>query len=262
LRGQDKKRHLLALENAKASIEVTQKDFELINTRLTLLQEALGLKRPIKRIECFDISHSMGDHTIASCVVFSDKGAEKKAYRTFLIKDIVKGDDYAAMAQVLTRRLNSLLEKDEVSLPDVILIDGGKGQLNVAKQVLESLQINEVILLAVSKGPSRKSGDEQLLLAESTVPLTLAINSPARHLIQFVRDESHRFAITAHRRKRGKKMSYSQLREIEGIGEKKQQQLIKRFLSINGIKKASIDEIANLSGFSRTLAIKIKDALV
>ena len=227
----------------------------LMKTRYQALCELMHLPSPIKRMECFDISHTQGIETVASCVVFDANGPCKRDYRHFNISGITPGDDYAAMEQAITRRFKRLLETS--NLPDVLIIDGGKGQITMAQRVFAALQIEGVKLLGIAKGPSRKAGWERLILADESREITLADDSPALHLLQQIRDEAHRFAITTHRKKRHKKSMDSTLESIEGIGAKRRQALLRRFGGIRELAKAPIDEIEKVHGISHDLAIRI-----
>ncbi len=223
-----------------------------VQHRLKLLQERLGLTESIRRIECFDISHTQGEETVASCVVFDEQGINKKAYRRFNITGIQKGDDYAAMHQVLLRRLKRLSADND--LPDVMLIDGGKGQLSEARKVIQELNISGVRLIGVAKGRERKAGTEELWLPERSLPLYLDPHDPAFHLIQQIRDEAHRFAITGHRKRRDQKRSSSHLEEIPGIGAKRRAAILKFFGGWQEVKKASYEELQKVPGVSPKLA--------
>ena len=207
-------------------------------------------------MECFDISHTQGESTVGSCVVFGPEGPINSQYRQFNIKNITKGDDYAAMSQVVRRRYTRLI-KEEAKLPDIILIDGGKGQISVAKKELDELQILHIPILGVAKGTTRKPGLENLILALEKKTVDCDSSSPALHLIQHIRDEAHRFAITAHRQRRKKTRNSSTLEDIEGIGNKRRQSLIKHFGGMQGIAKAGIDDLANVQGINKNLAQKI-----
>lgn len=223
-----------------------------MNQRFEALQAGLGLPEIPQRLECFDISHSSGEATVASCVVFDQNGPLKSDYRRFNIEGITPGDDYAAMAQALTRRYTRL-KKGEGKLPDVLFIDGGKGQLKQAEEMIEELQIEGVILVGVAKGPTRKAGMESLFLSGQP-EIVLAPDNPGLHLIQHIRDESHRFAITAHRQRRGKKRQQSVLEEIEGVGPKRRRALLRHFGGSNRVESASAEDIARVEGISRKLA--------
>lgn len=250
----------LASTNARHALtqHVLQKD--TVATKLEALQAALSLPNPIQRIECFDVSHTQGEATVASCVVFGVEGPLNKDYRRFNIKNVTAGDDYAAMHQALLRHYTRLKES-EGALPDVLIIDGGLGQLKQASQVLEELQVSGVLVLGVAKGPTRKAGLEQLFIAGHADELELEPDDLALHLIQFVRDEAHRFAITAHRKQRAKARVESSLEEIEGVGPKRRQQLLKHFGGWQGLRRASAAEIAKIDGVSDVLAQRIYDAL-
>ncbi len=220
------------------------------------LTEALGMEETIERIECFDISHSNGESTVASCVVFGHEGALKAEYRRFNIKGITGGDDYAAMHQALERRY-SRIQKEDGKMPDLLLIDGGKGQVAQAVEVLDNLQISEITIVGVAKGPSRKAGEETLVLSDGHATMSLAADAPALHLIQQIRDEAHRFAITGHRKQRDKKRRSSPLENIEGVGNKRRQGLIRHFGGIQGVAKAGVDDLVQVPGISKQLAEKI-----
>jgi len=225
-------------------------------TRLAALQLALDLPENAQRIECFDVSHTLGEATVASCVVYDKSAMQKGEYRHYNIAGIEPGDDYGAMREVLTRRYRKIVA-GEGKVPDLVLIDGGKGQLAVASGVFAELGLNDVALVAVAKGPERRPGQEQLIVAGSGEPLALGADHPALHLIQQIRDEAHRFAIQGHRARRGKARSGSKLEKISGIGAKRRQRLLARFGGLRGLLAASIDELAQVEGISRTLAEKI-----
>jgi len=228
--------------------------------RMSALQVALSLESPPLRMECFDISHSAGEATVASCVVFDQNGPLKSDYRRFNIENITPGDDYAAMEQALKRRYTRL-KQGEARMPDILVIDGGLGQLGQAEKVLEALEVNGVLLLGIAKGISRKAGQETLILGGSHKEVALPAESPALHLLQHIRDESHRFAITAHRQRRGKKRTASFLDEIPGIGPAKRRELIRYFGGQQEIRRASLQELQKVSGISRALAEDIYEYL-
>jgi excinuclease ABC subunit C len=228
--------------------------------RMHALQDALGLDNPPLRLECFDISHSSGEATVASCVVFDQNGPLKSDYRRFNIDDITPGDDYAAMEQALKRRYTRL-QKGEARMPDVLVIDGGLGQLGQAEQVLANLKVEGVRLLGIAKGISRRAGQETLILGGSHKEVVLPPESPALHLLQHIRDESHRFAITAHRQRRGKKRTQSFLDEIPGIGPTKRRDLIRYFGGQQEIRRASVQDLQKVQGISKGLARDIYDFL-
>ncbi len=229
-------------------------------SKLEAVQIALHLPNIAGRIECFDVSHTQGEATVASCVVFGTEGAIKQDYRRFNITGVTPGDDYGALRQALSRRYTRLKEGGG-TLPDLLIIDGGIGQLKQAADVLEELQVSGVMLMGVAKGPARKPGQEKIYLWGRKVEIHLPSDSMALHLIQFIRDEAHRFAIVAHRAKRAKRRLESPLESIEGIGPKRRQDLLKYFGGLQELKKASIDEIAKVPGISQKLAEAIHQAL-
>ena len=259
LRGERSRWLQLACTNAEQALSAHLANKLNIMSRFEALQEALQLDDMPQRIECFDISHTMGEATVASCVVFDTNGALKSDYRRYNIVDITPGDDYAAMHQALTRRFKRLKE-GEGKFPDVLLIDGGKGQLRQAEQVLEELQVIGVILIGVAKGPTRKPGVEQLLLSGQEHPIILPPDSPARHLIQQVRDEAHRFAITGHRQRRAKARRVSPLESVPGLGPKRRQQLLRQFGGLQEVARAGVEDLSTVKGISRQLAQAIYDA--
>ena len=228
--------------------------------RLHALQQALGSTEAIQRIECFDVSHTMGEATVASCVVYDQAAMQKAEYRRFNISGIEPGDDYAAMRDALTRRYRRIVA-GEGKLPDLVLIDGGKGQLGVACEVFAELGLSDVQLVGVAKGVERKPGLEQLIIPGRANPLQLPGEHPALHLIQQIRDEAHRFAIQGHRARRGKTRNTSTLESITGIGAKRRQSLLARFGGLKGLMSASVDELAQVEGISRALAARIYDQL-
>ncbi len=246
----------MALNNAEILLKTRLSAKEKYASRMESLQAALKRSEPVERIECFDISHSRGEATVASCVVFSNEGAVKSDYRKFNIKGIKAGDDYAAMAQAFARRYARVI-KEAGRLPDVILIDGGKGQLSSIEAAIEELQLDGITLLGVAKGAARKPGLERLILADPSGELTLPADSAALHFIQEVRDEAHRFAIMGHRRQRDQKRKTSILEDIQGIGSKRRQALIRFFGGLQGIERAGIDELVKVPGINTHLAKKI-----
>ncbi|WP_432698696.1 excinuclease ABC subunit UvrC [Marinobacterium sp. YM272] len=250
----------LAQTNAEQQLASHLASKQSIHGRYLALQDLLGLDHLPERLECFDISHSSGEATVASCVVFDRNGPLKSDYRTFNIEDITAGDDYAAMHQALTRRYTRL-KKGEGKLPDLLVIDGGKGQVAQAMDVLQSLQITEVLVIGIAKGPTRKAGFEVLISGETGDEQVLQSDSPALHLLQHIRDEAHRFAITGHRARRGKARRQSKLEGIPGIGPKRRRELLRYFGSVRDIESASIEEIAKVSTISRALAEEIYAAL-
>ncbi|WP_180028652.1 excinuclease ABC subunit UvrC [Acinetobacter sp. YH16032] len=234
----------LATMNVQHAIKGQLANHYELNERFHQLEEVVG--RPIDRIECFDISHTMGEATIASCVVFDSGGARKRDYRQFAIEDITGGDDYAAMRQALTRRYKKAM------LPDLLLIDGGKGQLHMAMQVMQDLGL-DAFMVGVSKGEGRKPGLETLHFTDGT-KIQLPEDHKALHLIQQVRDEAHRFAITKHRAKRDKRRGQSVLEAIPGLGPKRRRDLLTHFGGIQGVLKASEKDLNLVPGFGANLA--------
>lgn len=252
----------LAQMNANAALTLKLKETTLISERYQALQGLLGIEQ-IKRMECFDISHTMGEQTIASCVVFNDAGPLKSDYRRFNIEGITGGDDYAAMEQALKKRYDRDLEPEKI--PDIIFIDGGKGQLNRALQVFRELNVkwdkNRPHLIGVAKGVDRRAGQETLILSKEEREVNLDPDSLALHLIQHIRDESHHHAITGHRKKRQKAFTQSGLETIEGVGAKRRQALLKYLGGMQGVKNATLDEIASVPGISKSLAETIFETL-
>ena len=210
----------------------------------------------MERIECFDVSHSRGEATVASCVVFNHAGAAKADYRRFNIRDVPAGDDYAALSQAFNRRY-ARIKKEEGKLPDLVLIDGGKGQVNAVRAVAEELQLDELTLLGVAKGRSRKPGMERLVLSDGNRELSLPAGSSGLHLVQEIRDEAHRFAITGHRRQRNRQRTRSVLEEVAGVGARRRRELIRYFGGIQGVSRAGVEELARVPGISNNLAEKI-----
>ncbi|WP_275554772.1 excinuclease ABC subunit UvrC [Mixta sp. Marseille-Q2659] len=255
----DRARYLkLARTNAATALVTKLTQQSTIHQRLSALADALDLPQ-VKRMECFDISHTMGEQTVASCVVFDSNGPVRAEYRRYNITGITPGDDYAAMNQVLRRRYGKELEPEKV--PDVILIDGGKGQLAQAKQVFSELNVSwdkdHPLLLGVAKGSDRKAGLETLFLEPEGEGFSLPPDSPALHVIQHIRDDSHNHAITGHRNKRAKVKNTSALESIEGVGPKRRQQLLKYMGGLQPLMNASVEEIAKVPGISHALAEKI-----
>ena len=246
----------MAEKNALLAIEQRLAQHATQEARLAALTEAIGFTDSVARIECFDISHTMGEATVASCVVYDQNSMRNSEYRRFNISGIEPGDDYAAMRIALTRRYQKIAS-GEGKRPDLILIDGGKGQVGVAYEVLAELGLTDIQLLGVAKGPERKAGMEELIFADTRKPIQLGSDHPGLHLIQQIRDEAHRFAITGHRARRGKSRTKSALDEIEGIGPKRRQMLLTRFGGVKGVGNASIEELAKVEGISPALAKKI-----
>ena len=245
----------MALKNALLALHQKAGQAAGQLARLEKLREIMALPQ-LSRIECFDVSHTMGEATVASCVVYDNLAIRTPEYRRYNITDVTGGDDYAAMRQALLRRYKKV-QVGEGRLPDLILIDGGLGHLGVACQVLEQLGIAEIPLMAVAKGVERKPGLEQLFISKHKKPLQLLPDNPALHLIQEVRDEAHRFAIGGHRARRGKARTASVLEEVVGVGEKRRRNLLARFGGLQGVHEASVEELAQVSGVSLALAEKI-----
>ncbi|MEG3054498.1 MAG: excinuclease ABC subunit UvrC, partial [Hafnia sp.] len=251
----DRARYLkLAKTNAQTALSTKLSQQSTIHQRLTELEKVLHLS-DIHRMECFDISHTMGEETVASCVVFDRNGPVRSEYRRYNINGITPGDDYAAMNQVLRRRYGKALEEDKI--PDVIFIDGGKGQLGQAKEVFSELDVpwdkHRPLLLGIAKGSDRKAGLETLFLQPEGEGFSLPPDSPALHLIQHIRDDSHNHAITGHRKKRAKVRNTSSLETIEGVGPKRRQTLLKYMGGLQPLMNASVEEIAKVPGISQAL---------
>jgi len=259
----DRARYLkLARTNASTALTTKLAQQSTIHQRLAELAKTLHLAE-INRMECFDISHTMGEQTVASCVVFDGNGPVRSEYRRYNITGITPGDDYAAMAQVLNRRYGKAL--DEKKIPDVIFIDGGKGQLGMARDVFDSLNVEwdktKPLLIGIAKGADRKAGLETLFFVPEGEGFALPADSPALHVIQHIRDDSHNHAITGHRQRRAKVRTTSALEEIEGVGPKRRQVLLKYMGGIQPLLNASVEEIAQVPGISNALAEKIHNAL-
>jgi excinuclease ABC subunit C len=246
--------------NAEQALNMRRLARAGIESSLEDLREAFDLEEAPNRLECFDISHTGGTDTVASCVVFGVEGPLKSDYRRFNISGIQPGDDYAAMYQALTRRYKRVRD-GEIAKPDVLLIDGGKGQLAEAAKVLEELGIGGITLIGVAKGVDRRAGQEQLFLLGQDTPTILPPDSRALHLIQRVRDEAHRFAIAGHRKKRAKRHSQSILETIPGLGPVKRRELLKQFGGLQGILRAGIDDFIQIRGLGRELAQVIYEHL-
>ncbi len=249
----------MAAGNAELALQAKLASRMDMEGRLLALQQALDLQELPERMECFDISHTQGELAVASCVVFNAQGALKSDYRRFNIEGITPGDDYAAMQQALQRRYTRI-KKGQVALPDILFIDGGKGQLSAVNGVLQELGISGLILVGVAKGPARKAGMEQLFLLGRGTPIILPADSPALHLVQQIRDEAHRFAIMAHRKRRARSRQRSVLEEIPGIGPKRRQLLLKQFGGMQELSRAGVEDIARVDGVSIKLAEQIYHA--
>jgi len=243
-----------AAQNLAAKVDSSDRYMQ----RLDELGEVLGEESGIRRIECFDISHSSGEATVASCVVFDENGPAKADYRRFNIEGVKAADDYAAMAQAVRRRYTAILNGD-IPRPDLLLIDGGKGQLSSVNEVFEELQLTGLRVIGVAKGVTRKPGFETLFELTGEAIADLAPHSGALHLIQQVRDEAHRFAVTGHKQRRDKARRSSSLESVEGVGPKKRKALLRYFGGLDAIKKASVDDLAKVEGISKSLAQTIFD---
>lgn len=267
----------LALNTAAQALSTRLVEAASMDSRLVELQQVLGLESPPRRMECFDISHTGGERTVASCVVFNEQGPLKSAYRKFNIdtvmrenageatrpdgspaegEGIVAGDDYAAIHEAVKRRF-ARIKQGEVQMPDILFIDGGAGQLSAALRALEELEIEDLCVVAIAKGPTRRPGLEELILADRRDTLRLPPDSPALHLIQRIRDEAHRFAITGHRARREKARVSSGLETIEGLGPVRRRALLKTLGGLAQVRRAAVEDLARVEGVSRTLAERI-----
>ncbi len=250
----------MAVGNARLAIQSRQRDTGRIEARLAALSEALDLPESPNRIECFDISHTMGEATVASCVVCENGTMKKAEYRRYNITGITGGDDFAAMRQVLERRYGKVAAGDGVC-PDLILIDGGKGQVSAARAILAEVGLESVMMIGVAKGEGRKPGLESLIFSDGRAPLHLASEDAALHLIQEIRDEAHRFAITGHRAKRAKTRVGSRLEDIPGVGGVRRRSLLATFGGLDGVRAATVEDLCRVDGISRKLAEQIYNAL-
>jgi excinuclease ABC subunit C len=257
----DRQRWLaMARTNAEQGLNLKVASNATARRQFTALAEALELEDPPERLECFDVSHTSGEATVASCVVFNAAGPLKSDYRRFNLKPAAGGDDYSAMAEALRRRY-ARVKKGEVPMPDVLFIDGGKGQLAQAMTILDELEMDLVKVVAVAKGRARKPGAERLFVPGNSKPLQLQADSPALLLIQQIRDEAHRFAITGHRQQRAKARRTSRLEDIPGLGPKKRRELLRQFGGLQGVIGAGIDDLVKVRGISRSLAETIYNNL-
>jgi excinuclease ABC subunit C len=245
----------MAERNARQALAQRAREQGTQEARRAAMLEALGLPASAQRIECFDVSHTQGEATVAACVVYDQYRMRNSEYRRYNIAGIRPGDDYGAMREVLQRRYEKVARGEGV-IPDLVLIDGGKGQVNAARTVLAELGFADVDLVGVAKGPERRPGLEELVFADGRV-MHLDKDHPGLHLIQSIRDEAHRFAITGHRQRRAKRRVTSTLESIAGIGAKRRRQLLERFGGLKGVQAASVDDLAQVEGISRTLAERI-----
>jgi len=250
----------MARTNAELGLNMRRATEATTTEQLQSVAEVFGLSAPPKRMECFDVSHTMGERTVASCVVFGTEGPLKSDYRRFNIEGLAPGDDYGAMRQALSRRY-ARIKKGEAPLPDLLLIDGGPGQLAEAISVLKELEIEGVCVAGVAKGADRRPGQERLFLAGEEHPRILPPDSPALHLIQRIRDEAHRFAITGHRQRRAKARTHSVLETVPGLGPRKRRELLRQFGGLQGVVRAGVDDLAKVHGIGRKLAQSIYDTL-
>lgn len=250
----------MAQTNAELALQQRLATTANQQARLQALREALHLPESTERIECFDISHTMGEATVGSCVVFDRGDMQNSEYRRYNVTGITPGDDYAAMRDVLTRRYRKVAA-GEGKRPDLVFIDGGKGQLGIAIEVMQEVGLDDILLVGIAKGEERKPGLETMIFSDTGEMLNLPTDNVGLHLLQQIRDEAHRFAITGHRAKRAKARITSSLEEIEGVGAKRRKALLTRFGGLDGIKSASIDEIAQVEGISQALAQTIYERL-
>jgi excinuclease ABC subunit C len=246
----------MATENAQLAIRQKLAQKATQDERLGALQEALGLPPSVQRIECFDVSHTMGEAAVASCVIFDRLAMQTGEYRRFNVNPEVAGDDYAAMREALTRRAARIVA-GEYPAPDLLVIDGGRGQVGIAAEVLAEQGLHSTKLIGIAKGPERKPGLEEIVFPDSTRTLTLAEDHPGLHLLQQIRDEAHRFAIQGHRARRGKARTSSSLQDIGGVGVIRRKALLAHFGGLRGVQSASVDDLARVPGVSRALAERI-----
>ena len=249
----------MAVNNAEIALQQRIASRANLHDQFEALQELLGLDNPPARIECFDVSHTGGESMVASCVVFEPDGAKKSDYRRFNIKGVRAGDDYAALRDALERRYTRLKRENAV-LPDLLLIDGGRGQLKQACDMLAELQISGIVAIGIAKGVTRKPGFEQIFVPGRSVPLMPPSESAALHLIQRVRDEAHRFALTGHRSRRLRTRRDSVLEQIPGIGARRRQRVLSEFGGLQGVSRAGVEDLMRVRGISRDLALAIYEA--
>jgi excinuclease ABC subunit C len=263
---------LMATKNASYAIAQRLADRASQDAKIRALNDVLGSDgaSPIERVECFDVSHTMGEATVASCVVFDQGAMQSSQYRIYNITGITPGDDYAAMRDALTRRYKKVAEQPEDEAaprprPDLVLIDGGKGQLSVAEEVMTELGLSDILLVGVAKGEERKPGLETLIFGSHSArpreELHLDKDNVGFHLIQQIRDEAHRFAITGHRARRGKKRNTSRLEDVKGVGPKRRKALLQQFGGLQGVTSASVEDLSKVEGISRELAEVIYNEL-
>lgn len=246
----------MAAQNASFAIRQRLAQKATQEERLASLQRALGLPATVQRIECFDVSHTMGEAAVASCVIFDQLALRSNEYRRFNVSPAQGGDDYAAIREALTRRCARIVA-GEYPAPDLVVIDGGKGQVAVAAEVLAELGLHDTALIGMAKGPERKAGLEDIVFPASEDVVNLPPDDPGLHLLQQIRDEAHRFAIQGHRARRGKARTASTLQDIAGIGSKKRQALLAQFGGLRGVQSASVEDLMRVPGISRALAERI-----
>jgi excinuclease ABC subunit C len=246
----------MAVQNAELAIQQKLAQKATQDERLAALQEGLELPSTVQRIECFDVSHTMGEAAVASCVIFDRLSMQTSEYRRFNVRPAAAGDDLAALREALTRRVARIVS-GEYPAPDLLVIDGGRGQVAVAAEVLAEQGLHSTHLIGIAKGPERKPGLEEIIFPDREAPLKLPADHPGLHLLQQIRDEAHRFAIQGHRARRGKARTTSSLQEIGGIGSKRRQALLSHFGGLKGVQAASVDDLARVPGISRALAERI-----
>jgi excinuclease ABC subunit C len=246
----------MATQNATLAIRQKLAQKATQEDRLAALQDALQLPPSAQRIECFDVSHTMGEAAVASCVIFDKLAMQTSEYRRFNVTPAHAGDDYAAMREALTRRCARIVA-GEYPAPDLLVIDGGRGQVNVATEVLAEQGLHQTALIGIAKGPERKPGLEDIVFPGREAVLNLPPDHPGLHLLQQIRDEAHRFAIQGHRARRAKTRNTSSLQEIDGIGAKRRQALLAHFGGLKGMQSASVEDLARVPGISHALAERI-----
>ena len=259
VRGERARWVAMAVDNAELALQQRIASRANLHGQFDALQELLGLEHSPARIECFDVSHTGGESMVASCVVFEHDGAKKSDYRRFNIAGVTAGDDYGALRDALKRRYTRLRREDAV-FPDLLLIDGGRGQLNRARDVLAELQVSGIVTVGIAKGASRKPGFEQIFVPGRAAPIVPPSDSAALHLIQQIRDEAHRFAITGHRNQRNRTRRASVLEQIPGIGTRRRQRLLREFGGLQGVSRAGVEDLMRVRGISRYLALAIHEA--
>jgi excinuclease ABC subunit C len=250
----------MARNNASLGLRMRASTRASIADQLVAAGIELNLGKTPQRLECFDVSHSMGESAVASCVVLGPEGPIKADYRRFNLRGLTPGDDYAGIQQAVERRFARIL-RGEAPMPDLLLIDGGPGQLNAAMEALTRLGIEDLAVVGVAKGADRRVGQERIFFPGQEVPLILAADSPALRVIQRIRDEAHRFAITGHRQSRDKTRRESWLEEIPGLGPKRRRELLKAFGGLQGVRQASVEDLAKVHGISRQLAAEIYERM-